>query len=85
MPPIDHPRLVPPASLLRAVRRLMRPLVCLMMRSGLTFPVLADSLRRLYLEITRDRDHAISRRSANGRTTTTGCSVRRPTHQWWWE
>jgi hypothetical protein len=29
----------------------MRPLVRLMMRSGLTFPVLADSLRRLFVEI----------------------------------
>jgi len=29
----------------------MRPLVRLMMQSGLTFPVLADSLRRLFVEI----------------------------------
>jgi hypothetical protein len=51
MPPIDRPRSVPPASLLIAARRLMRPLVRFMMRSGLTFPVLADALRRLYVEI----------------------------------
>jgi hypothetical protein len=51
MPPTDRPQPVPPASLLKAARRLLRPLVRLMMRSGLTFPVLADALRRLYVEI----------------------------------
>lgn len=50
MPPSRPPPL-PPASLLKAVRRLLRPLVRLMMRSGLTFPALADALRRLYVEI----------------------------------
>jgi len=49
MPQFKHP--VPPASLLAAARRLMRPLVRLMMQSGLTFPILADALRRLYVEI----------------------------------
>lgn len=47
----DHPRLFPPASLLKAAQRLMRPLVRLMMRSGLTFPVLADTLRALFIEV----------------------------------
>jgi hypothetical protein len=42
---------LPPAPLLKAARRLLRPLVRLMMRSGLTFPVLADSLRRLFVEV----------------------------------
>jgi hypothetical protein len=51
MPPIDRPQPVPPASLLKAARRLLRPLVRLMMLSGVTFPVLADTLRRLYVEI----------------------------------
>jgi len=46
-----RPSAVSPAALLTAVRRLLRPLVRLMMRSGLTFPVLADSLRRLFVEI----------------------------------
>ncbi len=46
-----RPRAVSPAALLTAVRRLLRPLVRLMMRSGLTFPVLAESLRRLFVEI----------------------------------
>ena len=51
MPQNDRPPPIPPASLLKAARRLMRPLVRLMMQSGLTFPVLADSLRRLFVEI----------------------------------
>jgi hypothetical protein len=51
MPPADRPSPIPAASLLQAARRLMRPLVRLMMQSGLTFPVLADTLRRLYVEI----------------------------------
>ena len=51
MLPPDRPPSIPPASLLKAARRLMRPLVRLMMQSGLTFPVLADSLRRLFVEI----------------------------------
>jgi uncharacterized protein DUF6502 len=45
------PRPLHPAPLLLAARRLMRPLVRLMMRSGLTFPVLADTLRGLFVEI----------------------------------
>jgi hypothetical protein len=54
MPPSDRPSPLPPASLLKAARRLMRPLVRLMMQSGLTFPVLADALRRLFVEIAAD-------------------------------
>jgi hypothetical protein len=48
-PPLPAPLL--PAQLLKAARRLMRPLVRLMMQSGLTFPVLAESLRRMFVEI----------------------------------
>jgi hypothetical protein len=56
MPSSDRPQpLLPgpllPGPLLKAARRLMRPLVRQMMQSGLTFPVLADSLRRLFVEI----------------------------------
>jgi hypothetical protein len=51
MPPDAQPHPIPPASLLKAARRLMRPLVRLMMQNGLTFPILADALRRLYVEI----------------------------------
>ena len=51
MPPSDRPQPVLPAPLLKAARRLLRPLVRLMMQSGLTFPVLAETLRRLFVEI----------------------------------
>ena len=51
MSPPDRPPSLPPASLLKAARRLLRPLVRLMMQSGLTFPVVAESLRQLFVEI----------------------------------
>jgi hypothetical protein len=42
----------PPAdALLRPLRRLLRPLVRLLIRAGLTFPVIADLLRGLYVEV----------------------------------
>ncbi|WP_424812245.1 DUF6502 family protein [Roseococcus sp. YIM B11640] len=45
------PDSAPPASeLLRALRRPLRPLVRLLIRSGVTFPILADMLRGLYVE-----------------------------------
>jgi hypothetical protein len=47
----DDPAPLPPASLLKAARRMLRPLVRLMMRNGVTFPVLADVLRALFVEV----------------------------------
>jgi hypothetical protein len=54
----DEPRLrmssslpPPPQALLKPLRRLLRPLVRLMIRSGVTFPVIADLLRGLYVEV----------------------------------
>ena len=40
-----------PAALLRPVRRLLRPLVRLLIQGGVTFPVLAELLRSLYVEV----------------------------------
>jgi hypothetical protein len=51
MPPPNHPLPMPPAALLAASRRLLRPLVRLMIRGGITFPVLTDVLRRLFVDI----------------------------------
>lgn len=51
---MDHPRPnrpLSPAPLLKAARRLLRPLVRLMLRSGLTFPVLAEAVRELYVDV----------------------------------
>jgi hypothetical protein len=51
MLPLARPTPLPPAALLKAARRLLRPLVRLMMYSGVTFPVVADALRRLFVEV----------------------------------
>ena len=40
-----------PDALLRPVRRLLRPLVRLLIQGGVTFPALADLLRNLYVEV----------------------------------
>jgi hypothetical protein len=50
-PPPPSPRPVSSAALLKAARRLLRPLVRLMMHSGLTFPILAETLRALFVEV----------------------------------
>lgn len=41
----------PPQALLKPLARLLRPLVRLLIRSGVTFPVLADLLRGLYVDV----------------------------------
>jgi Family of unknown function (DUF6502) len=41
----------PPPALLAACRRLLRPLVRVMMRSGVTFPALTDALRSLFVDV----------------------------------
>jgi hypothetical protein len=39
------------AGLLRSLKRLLRPLVALALRGGITFPMLADVLRDLYVDV----------------------------------
>jgi hypothetical protein len=41
----------PPDALFKPVLRLLRPLVRLLIQSGITFPVLADLLRALYVDV----------------------------------
>lgn len=48
MPPAQPP---PPQALLKPLARLLRPLVRLLIRSGVTFPVIADLLRGLYVDV----------------------------------
>lgn len=43
-----------PAPLLKAARRLLRPLVRLMIGSGVTFPLVADTLRSLFIDVATD-------------------------------
>src|SRR6201994_317399 len=40
-----------PAALVKAARRVLRPLVRLMMRNGLTYPLLADAVRSLFVDV----------------------------------
>jgi len=47
----ERPPALPPQALLKAARRLLRPLVRLMMRSGITFPIVADLIRSLFVEV----------------------------------
>jgi hypothetical protein len=49
--PSELLRPFPQAALLAASRRLLRPLVQLMVRSGVTLPLLTDVLRRLFVEV----------------------------------
>ncbi len=52
--PMNQPRSISPLApgpLLKAACRLMRPLIGLMMRSGITFPVLSDTLRALFVDV----------------------------------
>ncbi|NMF87281.1 DUF6502 family protein [Aromatoleum petrolei] len=41
----------PPTSLLRALRRVMRPLVRLMVRKGVTYPYFSDMLKGVFVEV----------------------------------
>ncbi len=47
----ERPAALPATALLRATKRLLRPLVRMLMQSGITFPVLADLLRMLFVEV----------------------------------
>ena len=47
----DRPAAPSPDLLLRALGRLLRPLVRLLIQGGVTFPALADLLRSLYVEV----------------------------------
>ncbi len=52
-PPAARPqrRTLDPAALLGALTRVLRPLVRLLIRGGVTFPMLSDLLRTLYVEV----------------------------------
>ncbi|MDB5415817.1 MAG: hypothetical protein JWR10_4152 [Rubritepida sp.] len=60
----------PPAdALLRALRRLLRPLIRLLIASGITFPVLADLLRSLYVTVAAEDPPADARARSDSRLT----------------
>lgn len=53
----------PPDTLLIACRRLLRPLVRLLIRAGVTFPVLAELVRTLFVEVAM-RDVLVDRKAS---------------------
>lgn len=53
--PSGSPQMVPAASLIAALRHLLRPLVRLLVARGFTYPMLADLLKQIYVD-TADRD-----------------------------
>lgn len=52
----------PPGSLLSALRRVLRPLVHLLLAKGVTYPILADFLKSVYVEVA-DKDFEIEGKS----------------------
>src|SRR5918998_419597 len=50
--------MAPPASLIAALRHLLRPLVRLLTSQGVTYPMLADLLKQIYVDVTV-RDFAL--------------------------
>jgi hypothetical protein len=53
--PFGSHRVAPPASLIAALRHLLRPLVRLLVARGFTYPMLADLLKQTYVDVA-DRD-----------------------------
>ncbi len=49
--PVNSNPTTPPDFLLRAVSRLLRPLVRMLIANGVTFPMLAELLKRLYVTV----------------------------------
>lgn len=51
MPSSDTPSTSPPPALVLALRRVLRPLVRLMLARGMTYPYLAELLKTLFVEV----------------------------------
>lgn len=45
---------VPPSTLVAALRRLLRPLIKLLLVNGITYPLLSNLLKSLYVEVARE-------------------------------
>ncbi|WP_426956350.1 DUF6502 family protein [Muricoccus radiodurans] len=69
MSPPDSTAAPPPDALVRPLRRLLRPLVRLLVRAGVTFPVLSDLLRGLYVEVAVAELPADARARSDSRLT----------------
>lgn len=62
METLQTPSTAPPAALVLALRRVLRPLVKLMLSRGVTYPYLADLLKALFVEVA-DKDFRIDGKS----------------------
>ncbi len=72
MPAAPPPSPAPPAAapaLLRALRRALRPLIGFLIARGITFPLLADSLRQLYVEVAQAEGRATGQRATDSRVS----------------
>ena len=57
----------PPAALMRALGRLARPLVRLLIARGVTLPLLIDLLKRVYVQVAREEFQVPDRRLTDSR------------------
>ncbi|MCO6419188.1 DUF6502 family protein [Siccirubricoccus sp. KC 17139] len=72
MPPASPPPPAPPAAapaLSRALRRALRPLVGFLIGRGVTFPILAEELRRLYVEVAQAEGRTAGRHPTDSRVS----------------
>jgi hypothetical protein len=68
-PPRDAPPLAPRASVVAAVRRLLRPLVRLLVTHGITYPYLIELLKQVYVETAADEFAIGGKRPTDSRLT----------------
>lgn len=68
-PPRDAPPLAPRASVVAAVRRLLRPLVRLLVTHGITYPSLIELLKQVYVETAADEFAIGGKRPTDSRLT----------------
>lgn len=68
-PSRDAPPLAPRASVVAAVRRLLRPLVRLLVTHGITYPYLIDLLKQVFVETAADEFALGGKRPTDSRLT----------------
>lgn len=68
-PPRDAPPLAPRASVVASVRRLLRPLIRLLVTHGITYPYLIELLKQVYVETAADEFAIGGKRPTDSRLT----------------
>ncbi len=69
LPPAEVPPLAPRDSVVAAVRRLLRPLVRLLVGQGITYPFLTELLKQVYVETAADEFALGGKRPTDSRLT----------------